>query len=438
MTLAGLMLGVVHLSRQTAYFTASAQVLLDPRKENNPNSGETTPQLNLYDVGTIESQIAIINSSSLLRRVVEKLDLVRDPEFGTGDSAGKNGKSWIASLWSLLPVQTKESPAAKPTQAQSRNLDDEANASAARLAGAVSVRRSGYSYVLIISVSSRDPAKAVRLANAVADAYVVDTLDARLDAAKRASVWLSDRLVSLREQLRLSETAVADFRSSNGLIGAGGQVTMTQQQLGEINSRLVAARADLAEKKTRVDLVRAVREKKGNLASLPDVMRSPTISNLRTQLSTVTQREADLGARYGARHPLVVNVRAERADVQSAINGEIKRIADNVENEYRLALARTEAIEKSLREVTGQGGADEKTMIRLRELERSAAANKTLFENFLTKAKIASEQSTFEAREARMIRTGARGGPDCAAFQPHIVSLGVDGAACRNRNSFLA
>ena len=70
------------------------------------------------------------------------------------------------------------------------------------LKGAVSVARAGQGFVLSISVTSADPARAARLANAVADAFLVDKLDTRFDAAKRASQWLSDRLVELRNQLR--------------------------------------------------------------------------------------------------------------------------------------------------------------------------------------------------------------------------------------------
>ena len=108
-------------------------------------------------------------------------------------------------------------------------------------------------------------------------------------------------------------------------------------------------------------------------------------------------------ARYNDRHPLVVNIRAERRDIQRAIAAEMQRMGANVQNEYELAKSRVDALEQSLREATGQTGAEDKTAITLRELERTAAVNKTLFENFLQKAKITQEQSTFDAQDARVI-----------------------------------
>ena len=86
------------------------------------------------------------------------------------------------------------------------------------LRGALTVRRSGQAYVLEISITWTIPVRAAQLANAVADAFIVDQLDARFESAKRASGWLSDRIVELRQQLQNSEEAVASFRSAHGLI----------------------------------------------------------------------------------------------------------------------------------------------------------------------------------------------------------------------------
>ena len=109
--------------------------------------------------------------------------------------------------------------------------------------------------MLSISITSSDPAKAAQLANAVANGYVVNQLDARFESAKQASGWLSDRLVELRQQLRDSEEAVAKFRSEHGLVRSGPTIALNDQQLAELNSKLIAARTDAAELKTRVDFL---------------------------------------------------------------------------------------------------------------------------------------------------------------------------------------
>ena len=113
--------------------------------------------------------------------------------------------------------------------------------------------------------------------------------------------------MELRNQLRESEEAVAQFRSQHGLFQSGN-VTLNQQQLSELNAKLVDARADAAQKKARVDLLNSLQSRGGNLQNMPDVSNSGALPTLRAQSAALSQQEADLLSRYGATHPLIVNV----------------------------------------------------------------------------------------------------------------------------------
>jgi capsular exopolysaccharide synthesis family protein len=271
------------------------------------------------------------------------------------------------------------------------------------IAGSLKVSRvAQQGYVVSISITSPDPVRAAQLANAVSDAYLVDKLDTRFEAAKRASAWLSDRLVGLREQLRQSEEAVEQFRAEHGLVQSGN-ITLNQQQLSELNGKLIDARADLAQKKARLDLVSSLQAKGSNLQNMPDIANAGALPTLRQQASALSAQEADLLARYGASHPLVVNIRAQERDVERTISTEVQRLAASVRSDYELAQARVASLEKSLQQATGQTNTDEATAIRMRELERTAAVNKTLFEDFLKQAKITEEQATFEPQDVRVI-----------------------------------
>src|SRR4029079_4829883 len=93
-----------------------------------------------------------------------------------------------------------------------------------------------------------------------------------------------------------------------------------------------------------------------------------------------------------------------------SIAAEAQRMVQTVNAEYALAKARLAATEQAMREATGQGGLDYDDSVRLRELERTAAVNKSLFEDVLQKAKITDEQSTFRPRDARVLMPAQRGG----------------------------
>ena len=134
----------------------------------------------------MESQLSIINSDPLLRRVVIKEQLATPPQTDTPQNEDEKS-------------------------AQAQRIQDAIN----RLRGALRAKRLGQSNAFDISITWPDPKQAAQLANAVADAYIVDQLDTRLESAKRTSGWLSDRIVELRKQLRKSEEAVAQFRKEN-------------------------------------------------------------------------------------------------------------------------------------------------------------------------------------------------------------------------------
>ena len=379
-----LLVGVTYLMRATPLYTAATQVLLE-QSEKVPGS-DTVVNDGRNSYSYLENQLAILRSDSLLRRVAIK---------------------------ELAPARTQDSQvAAQNEQSDPASEEKAIVAGINRLRGALAVSRSGQAQVFNIAITWDDPVRAAQLANAVADAYVTDQLDARLESAKRASGWLSDRLIELRRQLRDSEDTVATFRQTHGLTRVGPTVALNDQQLADLNSKLIAARTEVAEKKARVNFLAELSAGKKTLDSLPDSLSSEgsLIGTLRGKLADASQRAADLLARYNSRHPAVVNVEAEKRDIERSMAAEAKRMAETMKSDYALAQARLNAVEQSMRQATGQGELDNDDAVKLRELERTAAVNKTLFEEFLQKAKITDEQATFRARDVRVIMPAQPGG----------------------------
>jgi succinoglycan biosynthesis transport protein ExoP len=372
-------------------YTATAQVYLQPRKEKILGSDQIITEMNL-ETGNVDSQLAVIESTNLLRRVVEKEKLFDDPEFS------KDG-----GLWALFIGLFK---ADDDVEAKSKEeIPPQILRTIVSLREALGVERIKRTYVLAISVTSKDRIKAARLANAVAKAFVDDQVEARYEVAKHASVWLAERLEELRQQVRKSEEEVAAFRREHDLVATSseGNTTISDQQLSELNGKLIVARADVAEKRAKYEQVRRVIERGGDIQGIPDAVRSPAIASLREQQAEVARKEADLASRYGSRHPILVNARAERRDIDRSIAAEVQRILLNLRNDFEVAEAREKSLVVSVDEVTGKTGIDNNVGVHLRELERTNAANKAIFENFLSRAKITQEQSSLEEREARVI-----------------------------------
>lgn len=394
-----LLIGLVWLARAVPLYTATAQVMLDPQTDRAPVTNTGTPNIFFLDPATIENQISLIRSDGLLTRVVQTNKLYSVPT--RQDAAPPPPTfSWA---WLKAALSGEAKPAKPAETLPSEVLEAKAIADAVdRLRSQIAVQRAGLGYILSISIVDTNPDRAASLANAVAEAYVVNKLDARFESAKRASGWLSDRLVELRDQLRQSEEAVAQFRADNNLVKAGSSVTLTEQQLSDLNGKLLEARQDTSVKRTRVEFLQKSLAN-GSRQNLPNIFQSSAMATLQGRLTDISAREADLLARYNARHPSVVNLQAERRDVERSMAAEAQRQIDTIRTEYEIAKAREESTQRALEEATGQTNADDKVTVKLRELERTAAVNKTLFEEFLQKAKVTDNTATFEVRDARVL-----------------------------------
>src|SRR6516225_5940510 len=298
-TAVALVIGVVNLVRAVPLYTASTQVLLE-RHERAPGLDAGASDSRFDDGSYLENQLAILGSDSLLRRVVLKERLSDPPP--------------IANESQSTDVPKTDVPKDVSTTAEEQSIRNGINS----LRGALNISRGKEGQILNIAITSDNPVRAAQLANAVADAYVVDQLDAHLESAKRASGWLNDRIIELRQQLRDSEEAVAKFRKEHGLTRSGPTVALNDQQLADLNGKLIAARTDTAEKKARVDFLDDLVAGKKTLDALPDSLASASsvMPALRSKLADASQREADLLARYNSRHPAVVNVEAEKRDIE--------------------------------------------------------------------------------------------------------------------------
>jgi len=387
---------VVILSSLTPKYTAQTEIMLTPDNAKSSGAEQIVGDM-LLDSSMIDSQVTLLQSYALLHRVVQQQNLTTVPYF-----ADASPPSLLELVKGLIPGLGGASSGATPEEALPAGMSDLELRALSRLRKAVTVSRVGLTYVLQISVTLEDRFLAAKLANAIASAYLVDQLEARYDSAQRASQWLSERLVNLSNELRESEQAVADFRKQNNLVEVNTG-TVTEQQLSELNVKLAAARVETAAAKAKYDQVQAVREKGESSEAIPDVLRSEVIAALRQQQAEVSGKEADLLARYGQRHPLVVNVRAEKADIQRAIAAETDRILVTLTRDYEVAVARQQSLEKDLAQLTGQSTVDDAVSVRLRELERVAEANRSLYEDFLSRAKLTGEYASFDAQDARVI-----------------------------------
>ena len=211
------------------------------------------------------------------------------------------------------------------------------------------VTRLGRSYIEQIAYTSLDPDKAAKIANAFADAYIEDQLQAKFEATRRASVWLEQRIGELRQQASDAYKEVQDFKSQNSIIiGVDGKLA-SEVELDQLGIALAKARADTSQARAKLDRISRVLEQRSDKESLnipdpvvTDALSNPVITKLRQQFLDDQNKESEWSARYGSDHQAARNLRAEMAALQRAIWDEISRIAESYKSELQIAKSQEE------------------------------------------------------------------------------------------------
>ncbi|XYD07548.1 GumC family protein [Methylobacterium sp. NMS12] len=367
-------------------YTSSIQVLVDPSDlrvvENDVNARQ--PQAD-SGVSIAESQVRVIQSDSVLRRVIAKLHLDQDDEFVLPD--GNNPTlTWIKGALGMLPPPASRDPVITALDTLQNRL---------------TVRRAERTFVIDVSVQSRDPEKAARIANAVGDAYFTEEAAARTETARRASDALAGRLNSLKRDVEQAESAVVRYREDHKLVAASGRL-LTDQQLGDLNQQLVTASIKTAEAKSRLDQARRMRSSDPSTA-LPEMLQSLEMQALRQQYATLSRNTAELATRLGERHPAMAEQYAQQRDLQRLIQREKERIIETTQKDYDRAAASEAAIRANLDRVKNETASSDRAYVGLRELERTLDARRGIYEAYLKRAREASEQERLNTTNVRII-----------------------------------
>ena len=390
---------VVFTLQATPLFTATASVVLNLR-ESQVVDFESVLSGMPPDSAAVDTEVEVIRSRALAETVVDRLNLTDVPEFNSELRDPSFAQAMLGGIRGfvsgLLPSQVEARQTLSDKEAQIRERVVSA------LMEARSVRRSGLTYVIEISATSETPRLARDIANAYADEYLISQLEAKFEATERANEWLDERVQALREEVRTREQAVANYRDQQGLIDAEG-ATVAEQQVADLNRQLAVQRAELSEAQARLDAVQSQIERGVAPDTIAEVLRSDVISDLRQQQAQTARRQAELSSRYGPRHPEILTVQRELADIEAQIDAEISRIVTSLENEVNVSAQRVRSLRQSLQEARDELATNNSAIVRLRELEREAEASRALFESFLNRFRQTNEAEGLAEADARII-----------------------------------
>ncbi|MGY8708861.1 AAA family ATPase [Bradyrhizobium sp. 18BD] len=396
----------------TPYYTASVSILVDTRQAQLL-SKSTDANSTLIDPGFVESQVEILSSDDLIRSVVDSMKLTSDPEYVDGDLVSHVIGAVISAL-GLAEPPSNDFVKRAVVAAMKKNLK---------------VERVGVTYVLTLSFKSTDPDKAARIANALSDTYMVSVLEAKYQSTKRASEWLQRRSAELQQQAMDADRAVQTFKAENNIVGTSKGL-MSEQQLSDVNTQLIQARAATAEAKARLDRINAITDQDLAQPTVTDALNNTVITRLRAQYLDLAAQYADWSNKYGKEHQASINLASRMQELRRAIKDEVKRIADAYKSDYEIARSRESSLESDLNKLVGASSSASQAQVKLRNLESAADTYRTLYNNFLQQLQEATQNQSFPISEARIISTAQK--PDKKSW-PRIGLLllgGLVGGLC--------
>lgn len=392
----------------TPLYTAKATVIVDTKGQNIIDLGSVMSGIGA-NTAEIDTEVEIIGSKSLLTRVVRAQELTEDPEFNPHLVTEKSGGP-IQSLKSFVKGMVGDNDAedVDPFEGLSEEdrtakiIEDTAN----NFSRHVSVSRVGTTFLINVQVVSVSAEKSAELANAVADQYRVDQLEAKLETTQRATNWLLERVSGLREEVSEKERRVEEYRSESGLLAAAG-TSLTEQEIASLSAQRIQQEAAMNRARARFENVRRAQASGTGVDSLTEVLNNQVITDLKGQQAVVLRRQADLESTLGSRHPDLIRVRSEAADIQRAIDTEVQKIITTLENEVRASQEEVNKLNSAIGRARGQLITNNRNQVRLNELERDAEASRVLYEDFISRAKETGEQDDLAEADARILSSAS-------------------------------
>jgi succinoglycan biosynthesis transport protein ExoP len=396
------------VAQMTPLYRASARVMLDTRKFKAVNTEQALSGFDSMNVGAMQTELEIIKSEDLLGRVVDKLGLSANPDFnGTrAPDFVTEAMAPIRNFWGMaLATLVPRPPATTPAAAQkpkTDGTDPRRRAAIGAIASHLTVTLVGRTFIILVSVESPNGTESAQVANTIADMYLVDQLDAKYEANKRATEWLEERLGELRRALQTAEDQVATYRHDKGLLGSP-EAAVSTQTLSELNQSYTKARARRIEREARLVALRRAMVNPSELANIAEVTSNPTLAGLRMQEIELGRKVAELSEKLGENHPRLIQARTELGAVRGRFANETRSIAVAIQAELDAAKSEEEQLKVQVDKASSQSGEASQYEAELKQLEREAQSSRAIYESFLGRFKELREQQDIQRPDARVL-----------------------------------
>jgi polysaccharide biosynthesis transport protein len=376
----GAVVGFLVTLPQTPIYQVRTSLQIVSLNQNFMNMKESNP---LADTGSsadatdIQTQIKILQSDSLLKRVVTKLRADGLPATPPGRI-----ETWRKLL--NLPDPHPADPREAALSYAARNLK---------------VRADGQTRIIEITVDSPNPQIATAFANTLTNEFIDQNLETRWKTTEHTGQWLSSQLDDMRVRLEKSEDRLQQYANDAGLMfTADDKNSVSEEKLSQIQQALTTAQTDRILKQSRWEMANS-----SPPDALPDILDDASLRGYQDKLTDLNRGLAELRVKYKDDYPKVQEVLVQIAPIQAALDRARADILKRIHNDYDEAAGREKLLtadyESQRALVTGEGG----KAIQYSILKREVESNRQLYDAMLQQLKQSSLASALRASNINVV-----------------------------------
>lgn len=413
LTLLVALLSLIYTSTLVPRYQAQATLLFDPPSANNYGTVRDMTAMDAYstyyrNAQVFRSQQEIMRSRKFSGQVVDHYELWGHMHFsgdgvatGLAEPAGKTGirkwlPEWLLDLSSGDPVVVTR---ASDEELKQRYRDT-----------AISAVRAGLTIsteedIMLIKLGfvSPDPDFAADMANKLADYYILNDLEMRMETFTNATSWLTQRTMELRENMMASELELQDFRERENMVDLEGGASIQGREMEDVFERLTAARKKTQSLELVQNRLSSGDDSLSQLAGSPEMIKYPGVRETLDEVIESQKSIDELRLVYGPKHPRMMDAANKHERLSEKLASAKNLVEVSVSADLTAARAEMQRLgaefdshKNSVREI-------DRKKFKLSSLERNQQADQELYNLFVTRFKELSIGSDVTSPNAQII-----------------------------------
>ncbi len=280
-------------------YKASVALLVDAKDEQSLSNALRPLVLPQERLNYLQTQVDILASRKVARKVVEDLKLAQrassQADFAKIAKGGESIEDWLAErLLKNLKVETSQSS------------------------------------VIQASFTADDPRVAAQVANAFAKAYADTMLELRVGPTREAAVWFDEQLKGLRASLENAQARLTEYHQREGIVSSDERYDVENARLAALSEEATRAQGKTLEWESRAGQARKFAQGR-SAERLPDVLDSPFIQKLKSELLHAEAKLQQMSTQYGVNHPEYQRQLSENRSLRERLDAEMRTIVEGME-----------------------------------------------------------------------------------------------------------